>query len=120
MSVNQREVYKLPHPITLEIEEGHPFIVLSVLDANNHERTFVAVMITSSEFKKDEYSFPLANEMFERDLPKPDSHARMHLMTLCLPEDIIGNRLNVMKEFYFNQLMAAIGDLVFNFNFTPI
>jgi hypothetical protein len=120
MNINQRDVYLLPHPINPNSEDRHPGIVLSVLDANNHERTFIAVMITSSKIKKDDYSFELRNEMFESDLPKGGSHARMHLISLVLNEEVLGKRLNVMKVFYFNQLMASIGDLIFSYNFTPI
>lgn len=120
MVVKQRDVYLLPHPINPESQDYHPFIVLSDLRANKYERTFVAVMITSSQFKLDHYSFPLTDEMFERELDKEGCHARMHLITLLLDEEIRGSKLNTMKVFYFNQLMKSIGDLIFNFNFTPI
>ncbi len=122
MAVHQRDVYILPHPFDSSVAY-HPFIVLSVNDANVYENTFVGVMITSSETRFDDFSFSLTNEMFERDLPKKDSHARMHLITLCLNEEIQGNQdrsINKMKPEFFKQLMAAIGDLIFNCDFTPI
>lgn len=120
MVIKQREVYVLPHAITLLPTEKHPFIVLSTEDANSHERTFIAVMMTGSEFTRDDYSFELNDSMFEFQLKKPGCHARMHLVTLCLDEKIIGNKVNTMKEFYFNQLMKSIGDLVFNYDFSPL
>ncbi|MGN6605370.1 MAG: hypothetical protein ACTHK8_23190 [Ginsengibacter sp.] len=98
----------------------HPFIVLSVQECNSFENTFIAVMITSSSHYDDDLSFPLLNDMFETNLRKPNSKARMHLIMLCLDNEIIGNRINVMKQFYFNKLMKEIGSLVFNFNFTPL
>jgi hypothetical protein len=58
--------------------------------------------------------------MFEHDLVKPNSKARMHLITLCLNEEIIGLRKNIMKEHYFNKLMKYIGSIVFNFDFIPL
>ena len=54
MPINQREVYILPHPWDNDAEK-HPFIVLSCLDANNHERTFLAVMITSEPKRIDDF-----------------------------------------------------------------
>jgi hypothetical protein len=119
MAVNQREVYLSPHPISLDPNEKHPFIVLSVLDANNNENTFIGVMITGSEITRDDYSFDLKDEMFTRPLNKANCHVKMHLITLCLNSEIIGQRVNEMREFYFRQLMASIGDIVFNYDFKP-
>jgi mRNA-degrading endonuclease toxin of MazEF toxin-antitoxin module len=120
MVINQRDVYLLPHPINPASQDYHPFIVLSDQRANKYEKTFIAVMITSSAYKRDHYSFPLTDEMFEDNLQKDDCHARMHLITLWIDEEIRGKKLNVMKEVYFNQLMKSIGDLIFNYNFSPI
>lgn len=120
MAVKQREVYILPHAVTLRPEEKHPFIVLSVEEANNHERTFIAVMITSSQITKDNYSFELDDSMFEYRLDRTGCHARMHLVTLCLNGQIMGNKVNTMKEFHFKELMKSIGDLVFNYEFSPL
>jgi mRNA-degrading endonuclease toxin of MazEF toxin-antitoxin module len=82
MAIKQREVYLLPHPISQNAEEKHPFIVLSSEDSNSHERTFVTVMITSSELTRDDYSFELDDSMFDYPLRKTGSHARMHLIAL--------------------------------------
>ena len=119
MSVEQREVYLLPPTHDSSIVE-HPFIVLSCKTANEYEGTFVGVMITSSSNYHDDYSFDLSDQMFERPLDKPNSHARMHLVTLCLDNTIKGKRINKMKPAYFKQLMRSIGDLVFNYDFIPI
>ena len=119
MPVNQREVYFLPHPFDPKVPE-HPHIVLSVLNANNHEQTFIAVMITTSEHYHDDYSFDLNNSMFEKPLAKEGSHVRMHLLTLALEEDRIGPCKNKMKKFFFDQLMESIGDSVFGFSFKPL
>lgn len=119
MAIKQREVYLLPHPISLKSIEKHPFIVLSTEQANSHERTFIAVMITGSEFTRDEFSFDLEDNMFEFKLRKKECHARMHLVTLCLNEEIIGSKVNTMKEFFFKELMKSIGDLIFNYDFNP-
>jgi hypothetical protein len=119
MAVSQREVYILPHPISLKPEEKHPFIVLSILEANNNENTFIGVMITGSEITKDDYSFELKDEMFIKPLKKDNCHVRMHLITLCLTEEVIGQKVNEMKDFYFKELMASIGDLIFNYDFKP-
>ena len=117
MGINQRDVFILPHPISRSPGERHPFIVLS---ANFNERTFVAVMMTSSEITNDVYSFDLENSMFEHDLAKTNCHIRMHLLTLCLDEEIIGQRVNRMKELHFRELMKSIGDLIFNYSFEPL
>lgn len=117
--INQREVYLLPHPID-PAKGDHPFIVLSIEECNSFESTFLAVMITSSPNYDDDLSFPLLNEMFDKNLTKANSKARMHLIMLCLNKEIIGNRINVMKQFYFDKLMKEIGSLVFNFNFAPL
>lgn len=44
----------------------------------------------------------------------------MHLITIYLGEEIIGKKLNTMKEFYFKQLMTTIGEMVFNYRFEKI
>jgi hypothetical protein len=119
MAVEQREVYLLPFPFTSKVED-HLFIVLSVRRANEYENTFIAVMITSSERHFDDFSFKLSNEMFDVPLTKENSHARMHLLQLCMNEEIKGKRITKMKPLYFKQLMAAIGDLIFNYDFAPI
>lgn len=116
--VSQRDVLLLPHPFDSKAEY-HPFIVLSTKAANEYENTFTAVMITSSQYRKDDFSFELTDGMFEQPLPKKNCHVRMHLLTLCLTEEIRGAKLNRMKEFYFKQLMLAIGDLIFNYEFHP-
>ena len=120
MAVKQREVYYLPHPIDPATEDDHPFIVLSVEESNSHENTFIAVMITSSPYTRDDHSFDLTNEMFEDHLKKTGCHARMHLIMLCLNNEILGKRVTTMKEFYFKQLMKSIGDYVFNYDFKPL
>ncbi|HWK07309.1 MAG TPA: type II toxin-antitoxin system PemK/MazF family toxin [Puia sp.] len=119
MTVEQRDVYLFPPTHDFELEH-HPFIVLSTREANEYEGTFVAVMITSSTVFHDDLSFDLEDEMFENPLPKKNSHARMHLITLCINEHIKGARINRMKPIYFKQLMKSIGDLVFNYDFTPL
>jgi hypothetical protein len=120
MPINQREVYILPHPWDNDAEK-HPFIVLSCLDANNHERTFLAVMITSEPKRIDDFSFLLQDGMFERPLKYPNCHARMHLIMMALNEDTEDlPPVNKMKKGYFDQLMKSIGDLIFNFDFSPL
>jgi mRNA-degrading endonuclease toxin of MazEF toxin-antitoxin module len=118
MPINQREVYLLPHPFDTTAE-AHPHIILSHRDANNHERTFIAVMITSSP-RKDDFSFDLVDDMFEKPLAKQGCHVRMHLLTLALDEDISSHLLTKMKKQYFDELMRSIGDIVFNFEFSPL
>lgn len=76
-------------------------------------------MITSSTYK-DDFSFDLNDSMFDKPLDKKGCHVRMHLVTIYLNEEIIGKKLNTMKEFYFRQLIATIGELVFNYNFEKI
>jgi len=58
--------------------------------------------------------------MFDVPLTKKYSHARMHLLQLCMNNEIKGKRITKMKPIYFKQLMGAIGDLIFHYNFTPI
>ena len=118
MPIEQRDVYLVPPPFNSQLED-HPFIVLSVKEANEYEGTFVCVMITSMAHK-DDYSFLLEDAMFEQPLRKQNCHVRMHLLTLCLRPEITGNRLNKMKLFYFNELMKSIGDLIFNYDFSPL
>jgi len=80
-------------------------------------------MITTSTIHKDELSFHLTDSMFEKPLRKEGSHARMHIIMLALNKEIvgtIGQPLNRMKKVYFDQLMKSIGELVFNFDFTPL
>jgi hypothetical protein len=117
--VNQRDVYLLPFPLNNRIPD-HLFIVLSTLESNKIDGTFIAVMITTSDINYDDFSFDLTNEMFESDLDKAGSHVRMHLLTLWMNDEIVGKRVNRMKEFYFKQLMASIGDSIFNYKFEPL
>jgi hypothetical protein len=119
MAIEQRDVYLIPPPFNNRLE-NHPFIVLSLKEANEYEGTFVCVMITSSNEFKDDYSFLLEDQMFDHALKKEGCHARMHLLTLCLNQEVIGERINRMKPFYFKELMKSIGDLVFNYNFEPL
>lgn len=121
MEINQRDVYLLPHPINSSSASPHPYIVLSIKDANAYEKTFLAVMMTSAHhYVNDPLSFELADEMFETPLMKSPCNARMHLIMLCLKEEVIGKRLNVMKDLYFQQLMKHIGEIVFNYQFSPL
>lgn len=119
MPVSQREVYIIPPPFNQELEP-HPFIVLSCHEANSNENTFIAVMVTSSDLYKDDYSFDLQDEMFESPLPKKNSHVRMHLFTLCYDTEVLGNRINVMKPKYFKQLLKSIGEMIFEYRFEPL
>ncbi|PWV48386.1 type II toxin-antitoxin system PemK/MazF family toxin [Chitinophaga sp. S165] len=117
MAVNQRDVYILPHPFGNNHGEPHPHIVLSVLEANEYENTFVAVMITSSAVTKDDLSFPINDRMFEKPLAKKDCHVRMHLVTMAFKEDIDRPKINTMKIAAFKELMEDIGDLIFDYDF---
>lgn len=119
MVVEQRDVYLLPPTHDDSLIE-HPFIVLSCKEANNYEGSFVGVMITSSTNYLDEFSFRLTDQMFEKPLDKGGSHARMHLVTLCVDATIKGKRINKMKPASFKQLMKSIGEIVFNYDFIPI
>ena len=119
MSVEQRDVYLLP-PTHNSRLEAHPYIVLSIKESNDYENTFVGVMITSSDVYRDDYSFDLSDAMFERPLDKKNSHARIHLLTLCVGKDIVGRKINRMKPLYFKQLMKSIGNLVFDYSFVPL
>ncbi len=117
MVVNQRDVLLLNH--SFDSDKPHLFIILSVNEANEQEKTFVGVMITSSEKTRDDFSFELNDNMFLAPLKKENSHVRMHLITSSFNNYII-EKVNSMKLFYFNQLMKSIGDLIFNFDFTPL
>lgn len=119
MTVDQRDVYLCP-PMHDDDLEDHLFIVLSVRESNEYEGTFVGVMITSSDVYRDDFSFELADDMFDSPLHKKNSHARMHLLTLCLKDLIKGKKVNKMKLSYFKQLMESIGDLIFRYSFTPL
>lgn len=116
---NQRDVYLLPFPLDNRVED-HLFIVLSIEEANQVERTFIGVMITTSDRHYDDYSFDISDEMFETPLRKGRCHVRMHLITLWMNKEILGKRVNRMKEFYFKQLMTSIGELIFNYSFKPL
>jgi len=119
MAINQRQVYLLPHP--LGNGEPHYHIVLSIREANDHEQTFLAAMITTSPVYYDDFSFDLSDEMFDKPLPKAGSHVRMHLIMLERNEDICKHpSIATMKVEYFNQLMRSIGEAIFNFKFLPI
>lgn len=83
MAINQRDVYLLPFPLR-GVVQAHPFIVLSIREANEIENSFIAVMITSLDVHKDDYSFDLNDSLFEKPLPKKGSHVRMHLITISL------------------------------------
>lgn len=116
MVVNQRDVLLIQPPSDTYLTQ-HPFIVLSVREANEQENTFVAVMITSSDKTKDEFSFDLVNEMFEKSLDKQSCHVRMHLI-LSSSNKMILQKINTMKIAPFKRLMKDIGELVFNYDFT--
>lgn len=120
--INQRDVYLLPFPFGDENGEPHPYIILSINDANVQEDSFQAVMITSSSYK-DDFSFKLTDEMFDKPLEKSNCHVRMHLIILGLNEHILNPNLKPfcrMKKYYFDQLMRTIGELVFNYEFSPL
>lgn len=124
MPINQRDVYLLPFPLqSRNPVEDHLHIVLSITDANNNEGTFVSVMITSSPIFHDELSFDLSDDMFEHPLREANSHVRMHLIPLSKNNEIVQQRLNPvnrMKKRYFDEMMRQIGEMVFNFDFTPL
>lgn len=107
MAIDQKDVYLLPFPFN-DGTQDHPFIVLSIKEANEIENTFIAVMITSSAYR-DDFSFDLNDNMFEKPLDKKGCHVRMHLVTIYLGKEIRGRKLNTMKELYFKELMSTIG-----------
>lgn len=116
MTVNQRDVLLLNH--SFDSAAPHPFIILSVNEANQQENTFVGVMITSSAATRDDFSFDLNNDMFEKPLGKDRCHVRMHLITWSFNEHIV-KPVNRMKSYAFRQLMKSIGDLIFDYEFMP-
>jgi hypothetical protein len=118
MEINQRDVL-LIQPLPQTGLNKHPFIVLSILEANQQDDTFVAVMITSSTQTKDDFSFDLTNDMFEQPLDKAGCHVRGHLI-LSSPNYAVIRKVNTMKATAFKHLMQHLGDLVFNSRFEPL
>lgn len=114
MLINQRDVVNYEFPFPDESFLIHPVIVLSIQSVCNIEGTFIGVPISHSELHNDNgYSFPLFNSSFVNPLDYPNSHARMHLITVLRVDEIRGRKINEMKKDDFNEMYSQIQELIF-------
>ncbi len=115
MILSQRDVVEVYFTFPHNSESIHPVVVLSVPSVLNCENTFIGVPIShSAKWKKNKFSFPIANNDFERPLKYNDSHIRLHLVTVIRIEDVYDNRvINRMEHEVFNIMFDQLLELVF-------
>jgi hypothetical protein len=116
MIAEQRCVIEVPFNLPQGVQ-NHPAIIISTNTSNEHDNTFVAVMITHSKVE-DEFSFLLNQQMFAGNKLPTSYQARLHLVSMFYSEyDIITNAYqNVkMKEEHFHRMMDRIIRLTFGY-----
>jgi PemK-like, MazF-like toxin of type II toxin-antitoxin system len=94
MSIKQRQIVEVEFRLPPDGKFlRHPCIVLSNEEINEEEEEgFIGVMLTSqSDYRDDEYSFEIHNDMLTKPHDLPFCAARMHLIGYFLYKDIIKN-----------------------------
>lgn len=113
--MNQRDCYEVNFLFPDGRQLPHPVIVLSIPSVIDREDTFIGVPIShSAEWTSDEFSFPIDDEDFDRDLKYDESYVRMHLITVIPMSDLTDRgRLRTMKPETFKRLMKQINEMIF-------
>ena len=88
--------------------ENHPVVIVSNKDVHDEDTCYIGVMLTHSA-RVDQFSFALANEMFDPPMKEENFQARCHLITYILESHIIkGKHRNRMKANFVDQLVAQV------------
>lgn len=114
MRVYQRQIVEVPFNLQQGVQ-NHPALVLSVNDAIEVERAFIAVMITS-ERQDDEFTFELSNAMLESGtFTENYTEARLHLVSYFREAEVIMNRHRntKIKPADFSRVLRRIFQVTF-------
>ncbi len=87
----------------------HPALLISHEEVFEAEGCYVAVMLTSSSIR-DNFSFPIANEMLTQPLEKV-SQVRCHLIAL-LSDREIERKVSKMKKEHLKKVIAQLNNEV--------
>ncbi len=117
MSIKQRQIVEVEFRLPPDGKFlRHPCIVLSNQEINDEEEGFIGVMLTSqSDYRGDEYSFEIHNDMLTKPHTLPFCAARMHLIGNFLYKDIIKNSSwgNDIRTDPFRRLVTLINRTTF-------
>lgn len=121
MGIKQRQIVEVEFRLPPDGKfKRHPCIVLSNEEINDEEEAFVAVMLTSEpNYRGDEYSFEISNEMLNKPHNLAFCAARIHLVGNFLYKDIIknahsGSEIRIQP---FNRLLTTINRTTFQMPF---
>ena len=103
--IQQRQVVTVRYPVSAH---AHPAIVLSVDEGNDD--WVVCVMVSTMDWK-DEFSFPLTNEMMDPPMSKR-CEVRLHMVGGFPAESVSPDRQK-MKPAAFKRLLREINEVVF-------
>ena len=111
--LNQRDLVMVSCPLPNGTIQTHPYVVLSCKSANDHESSFTGVMMTSSKFIDDQFSWRVSNSMFDKQLVKSDCQIRLHLISHFSYADTNGWAVNRMKRADFDDLLNELFNVTF-------
>lgn len=113
MNYKQGDLVDLSFPVPLPDGQSkpHPVLIISS-DSCNKEGFYTAVMMTSSENFRDQFSFPCEHSMFEKKLEKDNCHFRMFILVSFCDRDVYKKR-NHLRSPFLKKLLNEIKETVF-------
>lgn len=114
MKINRRDVLNVT--FGSGTPENHLVIVLSPEEINSEEEQFLGMMISDSVNydKSNDFSFPLDNSMFTKNLNSSLSRARLYLISFLPAECVVGGRICEMRIDAFEKLIKDLNKKIFN------
>lgn len=89
----------------------HPGLIISNDDVYGTDECYIMVMMTTSERRRDMFSFEVTDDMLHKPSNKANSQIRLHLVTY-VPHDYIKGKpvVNRMKKNSVDRVVANIHD----------
>jgi len=93
----------------------HMVIVLSPESVNITEEQFLGIMITDSSYydSGNDYSFPLASDMFSKPLKEAKSRVRLYLITFLPNQCVVGTVINQIKTAPYYEMIKQLNERIF-------
>lgn len=111
MYFKQRDLVSLnvKSPLPNGDPEFHPFLIINTIDVPSYEKSYIGVMLTSSDYI-NRFSFNCPDTSFEAPL-KPNSHIQMHIVQMIRHDQIKGF-VNRMKKEDFEIFLEEFNSLI--------
>lgn len=110
----QGDLVSLAFPVPLPDggEKPHPVLIVSS-NSSNAQGFYTAVMMTSTDFFDDAFSFPCEDFMFQKNLQKSRCQLRLFIL-VSFSENEINWKVNKMTTKHLEAVLKRIREQIFS------